>query len=282
MKKGHKIIISIFAVLIIAICVVLKVYWSDILGILPKSPTETENTQVTLIAHRGFSSVAPANTLASIGEAGRASFYGAEFDIRLTADGEWVVIHNDSVKSMTDGEGLVSQMTLDEISKLNIDNGYGLDTFTDEKVPTLAEALSQCKASDIIPVIEIKLNEDQSPDYKNLAKIIRNAECEKVMVIAFSCDALTSLKNELPEAEYWLLKSELSDDDITFCVENGIDGIDFNANKSENLKYVEKILDAGLTAGAWTIDSTKMMEKLCDMGVYYITTNSIYRETEKQ
>lgn len=276
MKKGYKIMLSIFAVVVIAVCVVLKVYWSDILGILPKSPTATENTQVTLIAHRGFSSVAPANTLAAIGEAGRYDFYGAEFDIRLTADGEWVVIHNDSVKSMTDGEGLVSEMTLEEIATLNIDGGYGLDTFPDEKVPTLAEALSQCKASNIIPVIEIKLNEDQSPDYKNLAQIIRNAECEKVMIIAFSRDALTSLKAELPEAEYWLLKSELSDDDITFCVENDIDGIDFNANKSENLDYVEKILDAGLTAGAWTIDSTKMMEKLCDMGVYYITTNTIY------
>lgn len=281
MKKIHKIIIGIFAVIIIAICVILKVYWSDILGILPKSPVETTNSEVTLIAHRGFSSVAPANTLASIGEAGKYDFYGAEFDIRLTTEGEWVVIHNDSVKSMTDGEGLISEMTLDEIAELNIDGGYGLDTFPDEKIPTLAEALNQCKASDIIPVIEIKLNDDQTPDYKELAGIIRNAECEKVMVIAFSRDALTSLKAELPEAEYWLLTSEISDDDIAFCTENGIDGIDFNANKSENLGYVDKIHNADLTAGAWTIDSTKMMEKLCDMGVYFITTNTIYKKTQK-
>lgn len=277
MKKTGKIIISIVAVLLIAICVVLKVYWSDILSILPKSPVMTDNTEVTLIAHRGFSSVAPANTLASIKEAGEADFYGAEFDIRLTADAKWAVIHNDSVKSMTDGEGNISEMTLEEIKKLNIDNGYGLDTYPDEKIPTLEEALEQCKASDIIPVIEIKLNADQQPDYKELADIIKSAECEKVMIIAFSKDAIVSLKAELPEAEYWLLLSEISDEDIAYCAENGIDGIDFNANKSENLEYVDKILDAGLTAGAWTVDSVRMMEKLCDMGVKYITTNTIYK-----
>lgn len=275
MKK--KIILSVILIFLVACCVILKVYWSDILGILPKSPTETENTQVTLIAHRGFSSVAPQNTLASVKEAGKASFYGAEFDIRLTGDGEWVVIHDDSVKFMTDGEGLISEMTMEEIGKLSIDNGYGLDTYPDEKVPTLGETLEECKKADVVPVIEIKLNEDQKPDYGYLAKIIKDAECEKVMVISFTRDALTSLKAELPEAEYWLLKSVLNDDDITFCTENGIDGIDFNGNKKENHDYVQKILDAGLLAGVWTIDSKSLMEKFCDMGVCYITTNTIYR-----
>lgn len=278
MKKVHKILIGILAVFLIAVCVVLKVYWSDIIGLFPKKPIETTNSEVTLIAHRGFSTVAPENTLASIKEAGEANFYGAEFDIRLTADGEWVVIHNDSVKSITDGKGNISEMTLSQVKLLNIDNGYGLDEYPDERIPTLEEALKQCNASDVIPVIEIKLNADQQPDYKILSEIIENSDCEEIMIIAFSRDALVSLKSQLPEAEYWLLASKISDDDITFCVENDIDGIDFNANKSENLDYVEKILDAGLAAGAWTIDNVKTMKKLCDMGVYYITTNTIYRD----
>ncbi len=274
MKK--KIIISIITVLLVAICVILKVYWSDIVSLLPRTPTETTNTDVVLIAHRGFSRVAPANTLAAIKEAGKASFYGAEFDIRLTSDGEWVVIHNDSVKSMTDGNGLVSEMTADALSELNIDNGYGLDTYPDEKIPTLAQALETCKEYNIMPVIEIKLNEGQIPDYSYLAATIRSAQCENVTVISFDTNALLSLKEELPEAKYWLVTTVVSDSDIEFCIANGIDGIDFNGYKTENYDYVEKMINEGLVVGAWTIDSTKKMEKLYDMGITYITTNTIY------
>lgn len=274
MKK--KIIISVAAVLIVAIGVILKVYWSDIVNLLPKTPTETTNSEVVLIAHRGFSSVAPANTLAAVKEAGNASFYGAEFDIRLTSDGEWVVIHNDSVKSMTDSEGLVSEMVLDEVTKLRIDNGYGLDTYPDEKIPTLAQALEVCNEYNIIPVIEIKLNDDQIPDYSYLAQIIKDSSCEKVTVISFNADALLLLKEELPEAEYWLLKTVITEEDIKFCTTNRMAGIDFNAYKTENYEYIEDMLDVGLKVGAWTVDSTRKMEKLYDMGVTYITTNTIY------
>lgn len=275
MKK--KIILAVVSVLLIAVCIVVKVYWSEILSVLPKIPAQTENEQITLIAHRGFSSVAPENTLASIREAGKASFYGAEFDIRLTADGKWVVFHDDKVNHMTDGEGYITKMTAEEVSELTIDNGYGKKTYSDEKVPTLEEALDECKASGVVPVIEIKLNSDQQPDYKNLADIISKADCGEVMVISFVREALTGLKEHLHDAKYWLVKSDVTDDDITFCIENGIYGIDFNGNKLRNYDYIDKILDAGLETGAWTVDIREVAKILCDKGVKYITTNTIYR-----
>lgn len=275
MKK--KIILSVIAVLLVAVGIVTKVYWSEILSILPKIPAPTENEQITLIAHRGFSSVAPENTLASIKEAGKASFYGAEFDIRLTSDGKWVVFHDDSVKHMTDSKGYITQMTADEVSKLNIDNGYGIKEYPDEKVPTLEEALNECKEADVIPVIEIKLNKDQKPDYENLAQIISSADCDEVMVISFNREALTGLKKYLPDARYWLVISDVTDEAISFCTENGIDGLDFNGNKLKNYDYIEKINEAGLECGAWTIDIREVAKILSDKGVRYITTNTIYR-----
>lgn len=277
MKKTIKIILSIITVLLVAVCIVLKVYWSDILSILPKTPVQTENTQVTLIAHRGFSSVAPANTLAALKEAADAKYYGVEFDIRLTADNEWVVIHDDGVKSMTEGNNKISQMTLNEVKELNITKGYGIDKYPNEKIPTLEEALEQCKSVNIILVIEIKLNSDQNPDYTKLSRIIDSFDFEKLIIISFNKDAVIQMKKELPYAEYWLIISKLSDENINYCIENKIDGIDFNANKSENLKYIDKILQSDIKACAWTVDSTKTMEKLIDMGVTTITTNTIYK-----
>lgn len=277
MKKTTKIILSIITVLLVAVCIVLKVYWSEILSILPKTPVQTENTQVTLIAHRGFSSVAPANTLAAIKEAADAKYYGVEFDIRLTADNEWVVIHDDSVKSMTDGNNKISQMTLSEVKELNITKGYGKNKYPNEKIPTLDEALEQCKNSNIVPIIEIKLNSDQTPDYTKLSRIIDSFDFDKLIIISFNKDAVIQMKKELSNAEYWLIISKLSDENINFCIENKIDGIDFDANRSENLKYINKIFDADIKACAWTVDSTKTMAKLIDMGVTNITTNTIYK-----
>ena len=276
MKK--KIILAIVAVFLIAAGIVTKVYWSEILSVLPKIPAKTENTQITLIAHRGFSSVAPENTLAAIKEAGEASFYGAEFDIRLTADGEWLVFHDDSVKHMTDGEGRITQMTADEASKLTIDSGYGLKEYPDEKVPTLEEALEECKKAGVVPVIEIKLNNNQDADYEKLAEIIRSADCDKVMIISFVRESLTDMKKHLPEAKYWLVTSEVTDEAIEFCKENGIFGIDFDGNRTRNYDMIEKIHEAGLVSGAWTIDIREVAKILSDKGVEYITTNTIYRE----
>lgn len=275
MKK--KIIIVISVIFTVAICVILALNGNKIMYSASEEPIKTSNSEVTLVAHRGFSSVAPENTLAAIEEAANASFYGTEFDIRLTADGEWIVMHNDKLKDMTNSDTLVSEMTVQELKQLIIDGGNGTDKYPNEKIPTLTQALEKCKEVNINPVIEIKLNKDQNPDYEYLAQQIKSVESDNLLIIAFSGDALVQLKKYLPEAEYWLLTSKVTDENITFCTENGIDGINFDGRKSKNHKFIEKIQAANLTAAAWTIDNLKLMEKLHDMGVNYITTNVIYQ-----
>lgn len=275
MKK--KIIIVISVIFTVAICVILALNGNKIMYPASEEPTKTSNSEVTLVAHRGFSSVAPENTLAAIEEAANASFYGTEFDIRLTADGEWIVMHNDKLKDMTNSDTLVSEMTVQELKQLIIDGGNGTDKYPNEKIPTLTQALEKCKEVNINPVIEIKLNKDQNPDYEYLAQQIKSVESDNLLIISFSGDALVQLKKYLPEAEYWLLTSKVTDENITFCTENGIDGINFDGRKSKNHKFIEKIQAANLTAAAWTIDNLKLMEKLHDMGVNYITTNVIYQ-----
>ncbi len=275
MKK--KIIIVISVIFTVAICVILALNGNKIMYPASEEPIKTSNSEVTLVAHRGFSSVAPENTLAAIEEAANASFYGTEFDIRLTADGEWIVMHNDKLKDMTNSDTLVSEMTVQELKQLIIDGGNGTDKYPNEKIPTLTQALEKCKEVNINPVIEIKLNKDQNPDYEYLAQQIKSVESDNLLIISFSGDALVQLKKYLPEAEYWLLTSKVTDENITFCTENGIDGINFDGRKSKNHKFIEKIQAANLTAAAWTIDNLKLMEKLHDMGVNYITTNVIYQ-----
>ena len=74
------------------------------------------------IAHRGGKGIAPENTLEGFREGLRVGADVLELEVHFTADDHLVVIHDDTVDRSTDGTGLVREMTLQEIKRL--DAGY--------------------------------------------------------------------------------------------------------------------------------------------------------------
>ena len=94
-----------------------------------------------VVAHRGASIEQPENTIAAFEAAIDAGADAVEFDVRMTVDGHAVVMHDADVSRTTDGNGLVSEMTLEEIRTLG--------------VPTLEETLG-CLAGRAAADIEIK------------------------------------------------------------------------------------------------------------------------------
>lgn len=231
---------------------------------------------VILVGHRGFSGKAPENTIAAVKAAGDAGFYGCEFDIRLTSEGFWVVSHDNDIKRMTDGKGKISDKSLAALSQYKVDNGSNIADYPNEKIPTLTEMLDACAENHVAPVIEIKLEDGQTPDYKNLAEIIKSKGYDDCIIISFHMNALTELREYLPNAKYWFLATTITDETIAECVENTIDGLDFNGNKKENLDYIKKAADAGLVLSAWTIDNIDTLDELYTLGVYVFTTNAIH------
>lgn len=104
-----------------------------------------------LVAHRGGAKLAPENTLAAFRSA--VEDWGAdvlELDVRLTADGHVVVIHDATVDRTTDGAGAVADLTLDELRAL--DAGYRFRDLRGEPafrgkgvtIPTMEELLDAC------------------------------------------------------------------------------------------------------------------------------------------
>lgn len=99
------------------------------------------------IAHRGGASLAPENTLYAFERA--VEDYGAEMietDLQLSADGELVVFHDETLDRCTDGSGRVSDHTVRELAKL--DAGYRFAPERDYpfrgkglRIPTLRELL---------------------------------------------------------------------------------------------------------------------------------------------
>ena len=70
------------------------------------------------IAHRGDSTNAPENTLSAFESAIEAGASAVELDIRCTADGHVVVMHDRTVDRTTDGEGAVGRLSLEQVRPL--------------------------------------------------------------------------------------------------------------------------------------------------------------------
>ena len=91
-------------------------------------------------AHRGARDTHPENTLAAFREAVRLGAHMIEFDVRLTKDGDPVVIHDPTVDDTTNGSGRVTSMTLAELRRLDAGSWKG-PQFKGERVPSLDEVL---------------------------------------------------------------------------------------------------------------------------------------------
>lgn len=139
-----------------------------------------------LVAHRGGAKLAPENTLAAFRSA--VEDWGAdmlELDVRLTADGHVVVIHDATVDRTTDGTGAVADLTLEEIKAL--DAGYrfvDLDGNTSFRgqgvtVPTMAELLDAC------PSVWLNAEAKEEQVARPLVELVRSrGEQHRVLVAA--------------------------------------------------------------------------------------------------
>jgi glycerophosphoryl diester phosphodiesterase len=134
----------------------------------------------------------PENTLRSFRRAVQEGCDEIELDLRVTADGRLVVLHDATVDRTTNGSGAVADMTLDEVRAL--DAGLG------EQVPTWAETVAavdvrfqaEVKAEAAVPLLAESLRAD--PD---LAR--------RTLVTSSHAEVLLAVRRELPDAETGLI-----------------------------------------------------------------------------
>ena len=228
---------------------------------------------VRMTAHRGYSSVAPENTLPAFRLAGEYGFWGAECDTSPTADGEWIIMHDDTVDRTTDGTGKVGELTYEEIAALTIDNGANVDKYPSTKIPTLTEYLDVCKEYGLHPVIEVKPSAPVG-SMSDLAELLSaREEKDRFVIISFSRELLAALKPLMADTPMYLLCSPATEDDIAFCLDNGLDGIDFSYITTKDV--VKAAIKAGLKVMVWTIDDTDTVEQFYQWGVRDFTTNAL-------
>ena len=93
-----------------------------------------DTPKIRFISHRGFQPMAPENSLPSFAYAGALGQWAIETDVRMTADGELVCCHDDSVERCFNGEGSVKDMTYSELLGLRMIRGNRLECFDGDEV----------------------------------------------------------------------------------------------------------------------------------------------------
>jgi len=144
-----------------------------------------------VIAHRGANKEALENSWDAFQKAIEGGAARIELDIRLSADGHGVVIHDDRLARVIGRPGRISRMTRPEITKLRLSNG--------EKIPFLDEVITE-----LLPKIELNIElKGNSPALASLCGklVMASSWRERVIVSAFEPDPLTTLLEEWPEVK---------------------------------------------------------------------------------
>lgn len=232
-----------------------------------------QKKQTQLIAHRGLSGLEAENTLCAFVAAGNRSYFGVETDVHVTADGQFILIHDNSTERVAGEEQIyaVEQTdfaTLRGVTLLDRDQKAGR---ADLRLPSLDEYIDCCKKYEKVCVLEFK-NRMKKADIGRIAEHFRTAEyLDRVIFISFCLENLIDLREICPNHPVQYLVRELREDVFEVANANRMD-IDTDW-KSVTKEWVDRLHRAGLKLNAYTINDPEVAERFADWGMDYITTN---------
>ncbi len=225
-----------------------------------------------ICAHRGNSAHCPENTLAAIASAADLAAPMTEIDVRRTADGQVVLMHDETVDRTTDGSGPVSGLSLAETRGLDAGSWKGPE-FAGERVPTLAETLDLCRRRDMFLCIEIK-QQGIVPDV--VALVREHGMVEGAVIISFDFGTVVQLREADPAiAAGWLtadMEPSQVDAAITRVLSHHIPVISA-LHTCVTPEVARRCRLRGITLYVWTIDDVGEARRYAEMGVDVIASN---------
>ncbi len=222
---------------------------------------------VEIVAHRGYSVLAPENTIASC-NAAREFADWVEFDVRVTLDNQLILMHDGTVDRTTNGTGDVGIMTLAELRQLDAGAWFS-PSFSGELVPLMSEAVL-ATMPDMGPFIERKTGSAEM--YADLIRALRIED--EAVVIAFDWDFLAELEVLLPSVRTGALGSDtLTPSQIQGIQARGIDFIDW-AHSTVTAETIDLVHAHGMEFHVWTVNDAQRMETLIEAGIDGITTDN--------
>jgi len=226
-----------------------------------------------VVAHRGASAAAPENTLAAMRRAAEMGAGWAECDVRLTADGVAVVIHDGTLERTTDGRGAVGDRRADELARLDAGAWFGA-AFAGEALPTLAALLAEAGRLGLGLNVEIKAEgEAAARATAEAAAPLLAAWRGPLVVSSFADAALAALRATAPALRRGLLcHRRVGPAEIARARE--LRAVSLHADRRAfDAATVERIETAGLWPVAYTVNEPEEARRLWRCGVRTLITD---------
>ena len=243
-----------------------------------------------VIAHQGGDGVWPGDTLSAFEKAVEIGADVLEMDAHITKDGQIVLMHDEKVDRTTDGTGLIENLSLSELKKLDAAYQWSNDegkTFPYRgqgiQVPTLEELFQ--KFPQIRYVIEIKLT--QNPIDKPLCDLIRKYSMQdKVVIASFHDQAMQDFRKTCPEVATSASRGEvtkfvlLGKVFLSGLIAPGYQSIQppYDPSESMNIpimtkRFIREAHAKNVAVEPWTVDDPQLMKQYIEWGVDGIMTD---------
>ena len=207
------------------------------------------------VAHRGFASGAPENTLPAYKLAKKRGFEYAECDVSFTSDGVPVLLHDNTVDRTSNGTGKVSSMTFEELRSYDFGAWFG-EEYTGTTIPTLSEFLVLCRNIGLKPYIELKAGatEEQVKSLVDVAK--RCGVLKDTTWISFYSGYLEYIKDVDSKARLGFVVTEVTDDVIAtaLALRTGENEV-FIDSSSYSDDAVNRCVAEDIPLEVWTVNS---------------------------
>lgn len=227
-----------------------------------------------VVAHRGNSSVAPQNTLAAFEAAWRAGAGSIEIDVQLTADGQVVVIHDDTLDATTSGSGPVGGTDLARVRSLDA-GAWFAPAYAGQRVPTFAEVVDLLlRRPGIDLLLEVKGAWTAEQVRGVTEPVLAAGLADRVVVQSFWPETVAALREAAPELRRGLLVFEVRDDLLDLCAELGVTACNpYGLLLVQDPGLVDRLHAAGLQVMVWTLDEPEHWAAAVALGVDAIITD---------
>lgn len=229
-----------------------------------------------VFGHRGASGTAPENTLEAFELAARMGADGVELDVQITRDGELVVIHDETIERVSDGEGAVRDWTLADLKRLRFNRTIPGDAWRNARIPTLGEVFDLLRPTGLAINIELK---NSRVDYPRLEERVAELaaarfDLKRILFSSFSHRSMVRMK-ALDASLYCGLLYEASlIRPWEYAASLGMDAI--HPHFSEVLVPGGECAEAhraGIEVNTWTVNTEEDIRQVLAEGADTVITN---------
>jgi glycerophosphoryl diester phosphodiesterase len=240
------------------------------------------------LAHRGASALAPENTIEAFRLAVGTGAGGLELDVHMTRDGHIVVIHDATVDRTTNGSGAVSEMTFDQLRRLDAGHNFSPDGGPTRpyrgrgvRVPVLGEVLKEFPGL----AVNIDIKAGTPGIEETVFGVLREADAlGRVLVVSIPHATVKRFRKvsgghvstgaSRREIGIFYISSRLNLERLLRPAYDAVQvPLRHRGIQVVTPRFVRAAHGRGVRVDAWTINQADEMRRLLDLGVDVIMTD---------